>query len=221
MRASTLSIDRRPASRPHLVAVPDASTVARALDSDERAIERLIDHLSPIVHRRVVRVLRRRRPGAAWPRVRQEAQDFTQEILVLLFTGPRLLADWNPDRGLTLESFVDMIARRRTLSALGVLRRDPWQEEPTELDTLDRPSRAPDPERQAVSADRLDHLLDALQASLSPDSWHVFELFWIRGLGVDEIAEAKNLRPDAVYARISRIRKRVRQLDADDRETSA
>ncbi|MEM8933262.1 MAG: sigma-70 family RNA polymerase sigma factor, partial [Acidobacteriota bacterium] len=221
MRALALSVENRPTpSQPRLVAVPDVSTVARALDGEEVALERLVDHLSPIVHRRVVRVLRRRRPSATWERIRQEAQDFTQEILIVLFSGPRLLADWRPERGLTLESFVDMVARRRTLSALGVLRRDPWQEETAEVETFDGPSREPDPERRLLSIDRLDRLLTRLQAVLQPDTWHIFELIWIQGASIAEVAEVKGLRPDAIYARVSRIRKRVRRLDDDQEATS-
>ncbi|MCG8460630.1 MAG: sigma-70 family RNA polymerase sigma factor [Holophagales bacterium] len=198
-----------------------SETVAHALDGDESAIEALVDLLTPIVHRRVVRVLRRRRPSAASGRILQEAQDFTQEILCALFSGRRLLADWRPERGLGLESFVDMIARRRTLSALDIRRRDPWQEDPTLDERLDGPSRLPDPERRAVSAEMLERLLDRLQATLSPDSWHLFELVWIEELGVQEVARRKGMGTAAVYARISRIRKWVHQLEKELSEVPA
>lgn len=190
----------------------DPALVPRALDGDEVALSRLVDHLAPIVHLRVVRVLRRRRPGAAAGRIAQEAEDFTQDILVLLFSGPRVLADWQPERGLGLESFVDMVARRRTLSALETRRRDPWQEDPTTHDALDGPDIAPNPERRALSAQMLDRLLDRLRATLDPLGWHLFDLLILRELPVADVAERVQMRPDAVYARSSRLRKLARKL---------
>jgi len=180
----------------------DKELVENALDGDEEAAETLFDRLFPVVERRVALVLRRwfRRPRRA------DREDLTQELLLKLFVGPRLLEGWRPERGLGLESFVDLVAHRRTLSKLSSM---PTPDEPL---CASWPSGQPGPRRRARAASRLRNLLERLRVELTEESFHIFRLRFIEDREIDEICSITDLETDAVYARVSRIRKAARRL---------
>lgn len=189
-------------------------TVQRALSGETIAVEWLIDYLSPIVHYRVARVVRRRRPDLSASCLRSCVEDLVQEILMILFSGSSVLKDWEPSRGLTLESFVDMVARRRSLSLLAAKHRYPSEERVGEPEVMGCEETNVGPELRAMSSERLQRLLSHLRAELSTESWKIFELVWLKEIGPKEIAERTGLSRDALYARISRIRKAARRLDS-------
>ena len=174
--------------------------------------ENLVARLIPVVHRSVGITLRRCRPWFSASRLRQETEDICQDILISLLTGKPALQGWNPERGLCLEGFVDMVARRRTLDQLRVADGELGREKVPPLDELNPPDGAPSPERDLMTKNRLDHLLQELRVTLSVEMWHVFELFWMENKSVVEIAELKKLGLNTVHARISRIRKIARRL---------
>ena len=168
--------------------------------------EELVPLVTPIVHYRVVCVLRSFYSRQPWERLEREAEDLVQEIVVFLvvlggFDG------WDPERGLTWQSFVDMVARRRTWDRI-LCRRLTDDSEPD----LEEPYLGPDPERQVLMVDRLKYVLEELRAKLSADSWHIFELVFIQEMPLPQVAEMKKLSMDGLYARISRIRRSAREI---------
>ncbi len=88
--------------------------VQRALGGDEPALSRLVAALTPVIQARVARSLLLRRSGAASGRdIRQEVENLTQEIFLVLFAdNGKVLRTWQPERGLTLLSFVGLVAER-------------------------------------------------------------------------------------------------------------
>ena len=185
--------------------------VTQALDGNPQALDRLIDGLTPVVQERVARILMR---GASRrPNIRSVVEDLTQEVFFALFDNQgRILKDWAPERGLSLERFVALVAERRVLSVLRRKRRNPWTEEATEQEVLDRRTAAVDLDQQVQGRDQLGHMLQSLKQQLSPLGWHVFELLFVRELSVVEVAEATTLTPDAIYAWRSRLRRLARRL---------
>lgn len=186
-----------------------------ALRGDPAAIERLVAALSPIVQARIARtLLLYRRGGAAGRDVHQEVADLTQEVFLLLFAQDgKVLRTWQPERGLTLENFVGLVAERQTVSLLRSGRRSPWKEDPTLAEDLDtRPSLQPETADQVASRDQLRYLLRRLKEELSPLGRHLFELLFVQELEVGEVEAATGLSADAVYAWRSRLRKLARRL---------
>src|SRR5262245_62231248 len=101
----------------------DQWIVARALSDDRAALAELARQLAPIIRARIARVLRRR-ASAGQPRCALD--DLTQEVFVRLFASERrALRAWDPARGLSLASFVGLIAEREASSALYSQRRMP------------------------------------------------------------------------------------------------
>lgn len=191
----------------------DERLVADALAGREAAVVRLVERLTPVIQARVARVLL---AGGAGPGVRSRVEDLTQETFLTLFAdGGRVLAGWSPERGLSLDNYAGLVARRRALSILRTGKGDPWREDPTlndELDGLDDRPPPPGPEAETVSRQQLSHLLCRLRETLSPLGWHLFELLYLRQQTVEETRLATGMSADAVYAWRSRLRRLARRL---------
>ena len=187
----------------------------RSLAGEPAALELLVEQLTPIIQARVARSLLRCDNGLSASEIRQIMGDMTQEMFMILFKDEaKILRDWNPGRGLSLENFVGLVTERRVLSILRRARRNPWTEEPTEPSTLDRRSQEAGPERTAASRERLDLILDRFRSELSPLGWDIFNRLFLHQESVERITAETGLSRDAVYAWRSRLRRLARRLMA-------
>lgn len=187
--------------------------VDRALSEGGAALSRLVSALTPIIQARVARSLLLRRSGLAAGRdVRQEVEDLTQEVFLILFAeGGKVLLDWAPERGLSLPNFVGLVAERRCASILRSGKRSPWKEDPTLDEDLDETDDS-DPEAETASRMTLRKLLRRLTEELSPLGRQLFELLFLRELSVAEVSRQTQMSADAVYAWRSRLRRLARRL---------
>lgn len=189
--------------------------VETALAGEARAVDRLVNGLSPVIQDRVARALLRGASGRA--NLRTVVEDLTQEIFLELFDdGGRVLRDWDPDRGLDLEHFVALVAERRVISRLRRKRRNPWTEEPTGAEDLDRRAREAAVDERIIQRDGLGRLLLRLYAELEPRGRHIFDLLFVKECSVAEVQEATRLEPGAIYAWRSRLRKLARRLREEE-----
>lgn len=185
--------------------------VAQALAGHPSSVRALIDHLAPVVSKRIAAVL--------WQRthrrdVGQEVADMTQDVLLSLFeSGGRALRAWNPERGLSLERFVGLLAHHQVISILRRGRTSPWREEPTDGDDLERISVGViTPEAIVGSRERLSRLLDDLRENLSPRGLELFQRLIVDGEDIEEVIATTGLTRDALYQWKSRILRLIRQL---------
>jgi RNA polymerase sigma factor (sigma-70 family) len=185
-----------------------------ALAGDETALTRLVRALTPVIQSRVARGLLLRRTGMAAGRdVRQEVEDLTQEIFLVLFAdGGKVLRSWQPERGMSLLNFVGLVAERQTASVLRNGKRSPWKEDPTLVEDIDRAAPEGGPEEVTASREQLRHLLCRLTEELSPLGRHLFDLLFLRDLPFEEVTRQTGMSPDAVYAWRSRLRRLARRL---------
>jgi RNA polymerase sigma-70 factor (ECF subfamily) len=145
-----------------------------------------------------------------------------QQVFLTLFDQRgRVLASWDPARGLSLDNFVGLVAERQVLSILRSGKRDPWREDPTLVEDMDGPSEEPDPEEAAASREELELLLARMREALSPLGWQLFDLLYLQERSVSEVEAATGLSADAVYAWRSRLRKLARSLLGDRMSESA
>lgn len=194
---------------------PISQEIDAALAGEGAAVERLVVLLTPVIQARIARsLLHYRRGGAAGRDVHQEVADLAQEVFLLLFSQDgKVLRSWQPERGLTLENFVGLVAERQTVSVLRSGRRSPWKEDPTLAEDLDvQAAPSPEPEEAAASRDQLRHLFQRLKEELSPLGRHLFELIFVQELDVGEVGQRTGLSADAVYAWRSRLRKLARRI---------
>lgn len=199
---------------------PIQAEVRRALAGDEPTLNRLVAMLTPVIQSRVARGLLSRRVGSASGRnVRQEVEDLTQEVFLVLFAdGGKVLRSWEPERGLTLPNFVGLVAERQTASILRSGRRSPWKEDPTLPEDLDQAALDRGPEEVTASREQLRHLLHRLTEELSPLGRHLFDLLFLQDLPFEEVVRQTGMSPDAVYAWRSRLRRLARRLLDEESE---
>ena len=195
-------------------AEPEVALVQRVLGGDARAVRALVDQLTPVIQARVARALHRRARQASGRNVRQEVEDFTQEVMVSLFTDKgRALRAWDPARGLSLENFVGFVAERQIASILRTAKRSPWTEDPTLAGDLEGPAGSDDSLAAALESQQLwEVVLDRLTERLSPLGAALFEAVWLNERSVSEAAEQFHMSKDAVYAWQSRLGKALRQV---------
>lgn len=188
--------------------------IQSALAGDEPALARLVRKLTPVIQSRVARSLLLRRTGRAAGRdIRQEVEDLTQDIFLLLFAdGGKVLRSWQPERGLSLANFVGLVAERQTVSILRSGKRSPWKEDPALPEDLDRAASESGPEEIAASREQLKLLLQRLTEELTPLGRHLFDLLFLRELPFEEVTRQTGMSPDAVYAWRSRLRRLARRL---------
>ena len=195
-------------------AAPDRRLVARALADDRTALAALAAQLAPVIQARIARVLRRR-SLADQPRCALD--DLTQEVFVrLLAANRRALRAWDPARGLSLASFVGLIAEREAANALESQRRTPRCDRLELRDDIDELGRGePTPERLHIARDLLVKLHGRLAAWLSPRGRELFELLYLREEPLARVAEQLAMPPSAVYAWRNRLARRARALLAE------
>jgi len=187
--------------------------VKRALRGERAAIEELVRELSPVVQARVATVLWRRGRAS-----RQELEDLTQEVLMELFTGDdRVLARWEPERGLSLASFVGLVAQRLVFSVLRSRRRSPFTQEPTDPATIEASASSsrlhPTAEDPVAAREFLGLLFERLHAELSPKALEMFYRLYVWQEEPEHVARETGSKLDAIYQWRSRLKKEVAELE--------
>ncbi len=186
--------------------------IEQALSGRTEEVRALLARITPVVQARVARALwRRGRVKGRDPR--QELEDMVQEVFVALFENQgRVLRAWDPDRGLSLENFVGLVAEREVACILRSGKRSPWTEDPCDHETLE-PLEPPSPDlvEQASSRQMLRALVDRLRIRVSPLGMAMFQALFVHDKGVPEVCAEFDMKADAVYAWRSRLAKIVRE----------
>jgi DNA-directed RNA polymerase specialized sigma24 family protein len=197
--------------------------IRMALQGDPQAARALVDRLTPVVQARVTRGLLRRGPGAGRRDVRQEVEDFTQEVFLSLFRdGGRALLAWDATRGLSFENFVGLLAAHQVASILRTGKSSPWVDLPTETEILERQeATGPAPDQIASTREMWDSLLSRLVTKLSPRGLEMFWRLLVREEDVDLVCADTGMTADAIYAWRSRLARLARSLAAEQAREEA
>ena len=199
----------------------DVELVRLALGGDAAARRELARRLMHAVAREVsFAVSRLARTERRDPK--QEVRDLVHEILLGLFEEDgKALRRWDPERGRSLESFVQLIARRRVPRMLSGGRGNPWADapiEPTDVETVDESDLA----RRLEQRNQLDQVLAALNERMNERDHELFDLVFVRELPPEAVAEQMEMTRGAVNAWAYRVRKLARTVAiAADREADA
>ncbi len=174
-----------------------------ALTGDRRATRAFVDAMTPIIAARVRRVLRRS-PAQDRPAVMEE---LVQDVFLRLFgEQARVLRAWNPEKGLSLDNYVGMVAERFSLSFMNSGRRSGWREEAREV----LPVRATqEPEAPLMARDLMRRVLCRMESELSPRA-----MMMLRAHVLAEGTEAPQISRAAVHKWRSRLMKEARRVAA-------
>ncbi|MFK7928151.1 MAG: RNA polymerase sigma factor [Myxococcota bacterium] len=189
---------------------PDLGLIAAAIRREPAAARALIKRLTPVVQARVVRCLLRSSAGRG-RNARQEVADLCQDTFRILFDDDaKVLRRWDPNAGLSLDNFVGLVAKRHALSILRSKKRSPWSDDPVE-DVERLITHNDGPESIVVTQDALAHVIDELEAELSPKGWVLFQRIFVDEADIPELVTELGMTRDAIYAWRSRLGKLVRQ----------
>jgi DNA-directed RNA polymerase specialized sigma24 family protein len=210
-------VEQRRSARGPADDAADSGVVQAALRGDRQATEQLVAHLAPTIQVRVGTALLRRRGRARGRNLRQEVEDLSQEVFAALFEDEgRVLRRWDPMRGLSLKSFVGLVAEREAGMILRTGKRSPFREDPTAAEELDSqlPSSTMAVGAAVESSELLTVVLDELREHLSPQGLFIFQLLFIEERSVEDAAALAGLSADAIYAWRSRISRLARDIRA-------
>ncbi len=185
----------------------DRDVLMRALSKERAAIDAFVARCSPIIEARVSRILFRRAAGRD---IRAELFDTTQDVFLHLFDRDAyVLRSWDPERGLSLDNFVGLVAERVCASRLRTKKTDPFRDTPTELEALESALGEGQMESQIVSRDLGEALLILLRSELSPKGLDLFYRIFLEDQDVEQIVADTGLSRDAVYTWKARLQKTV------------
>jgi DNA-directed RNA polymerase specialized sigma24 family protein len=188
--------------------------IQQALAGDPASVRGLVDRLSPVISKRVTATLWRRTPQR---NVTQDAADMIQDVFLALFQSDgKALRAWNPARGMSLDSFVGLLAQHQVISILRNGRTSPWREEPTDVEHLEAVgSTSATPEAVTSSREDLRTLLDRLRQTLSPRGLELLQRIVIDEEPLDSLLATTGLTRDAIYQWKSRLHRTIRALAAE------
>jgi RNA polymerase sigma-70 factor (ECF subfamily) len=187
---------------------PMIDIIRAALGGDQGAVRALFAAISPAIQVSVANTLRRHIPASAHSRARHEVEDLTQEVFyALLANGGKRLRAWDPEKGLSIERYVRLVARHLVVSFLRKRERRVWEDDP-EPDDGEADS-AVSPERLTAHKELYAAVLAAVEAELSEQGRRVLHLLLIEGRSVAEVADALGISHNAVHVWQSRLKQAI------------
>jgi len=190
------------------VAHPDRVLVQGAIAGQRASLRTLARRLMPTIVGRI-----RLHLGANVVAGR-DRDDIAQDVwLTLMRDDGRLLLEWDPERGRTLEGYVGLLTRRvlwQTRRDGARQRRGGGQHHEVYEDQAGEPTG--DPETHAASRLELERVVSHLRDTLPPRGKLVFELLYADRLSPKEAADAIGVKLQVVYNWQHRIRKESRTL---------
>lgn len=178
----------------------DLELLLAVAEGEAGALNRLVLRIAPVVRVEVARGI-----GRARSRTSEDAAGLTNEALwMLVMNDARELQRWDPQRGLTLDSFARLIVRRFTTRKLS--KTTPTLVEPQWFDEFGVDSAGSTLE----TADEIARVLAEL--NLQGRDRELFDRLVFLGESGVEVAKALEMSHDAVKKRLSRIRARAREI---------
>ena len=186
----------------------ERALIRAAIAGDEAARMLLGKRIRPVLRARVRQFLKGRRPPRLGP---DDCEDLMQLIwLRLTENRGRLLRQFDPERGMGLEGFVGLIARRelyRRQRELQAQRRG-GGDTPVELAQAgsEPAADAACPERRVAEREQVDLLVRHLGQQLPARGKLIFSALYVDELSVAETARMLNVQTQVVYNWQHRIR---------------
>jgi DNA-directed RNA polymerase specialized sigma24 family protein len=180
----------------------DIDLVRRLLRGDADARKTMIERLQPTVRQRVSRVLERQGFVSAY-----DASDLLQDVMILLLERQdRILGLWDPSRGLSLDSFVGLVAQRTASTILRSGRKAGWAEQPTDGSALPMEIDQETPERYIAQKQEMELILERVRARLSARGVLIMEALLESPEAIEQLRKRLQMSSAAVHSFRSRLR---------------
>lgn len=197
--------------------------LGRARGGSGRAWKALVAALLPVVRARVAREVGRGRQQQRLRPLLDMQEDVEQQVFLVLFRDDaRALDDWDPERGMSLENYVGMIAQREASNAVRYWRSESRRpevlaegDEPLEAGPAETGADAVDAEARHRDREQLDRLWRRLEVALTPKGLLMFRLLFVEELDADEVAQVTGQAKRSVYNWKNLLKQMVRDVTAD------
>lgn len=192
----------------------DREFIRRAAAGDRSALDHLVERLAPSIQRRVRRRMRRLELLHASSALEK---DLVQDCMVRLFAQQaRLLRQWKPDRGASLDSWCGYVADSVVLAHSRSGRKSAWREITDEDDDEQPALPWTDEDLEAQTLDRafLTDLMVRLRKVLTPAKLNLFWALYVEERDPEDIALELGKSRDAIYMAKARL---VQQVQAEAR----
>lgn len=181
------------------------AAVRRAIAGEKAAERALLKEILPAVQKGVASVLRKA-PRREARDTRQEVAELCQQVLLELFEDHgKKIAMWDPDRGLSLPRYIELVARHIVIGILRTRHKNPWEMhlvEPSDIDALMGECESPE---QIVAREELKvTTLASVESQLTDKGRAVLNGF-LAGQSIDEVAAHNQMSTNAVYVWRTRI----------------
>jgi RNA polymerase sigma-70 factor (ECF subfamily) len=187
----------------------DRDLIRDALEGQTAATHSLVRRLRPVVQAEVAHLLMRCAP-AQGRNARQEVEDMVQEVFAGLWASSgKLLRQWSPERGRSLDSWVRLVARSRALDLLRSRRRTPWGDDTSAGDEIAEHADGRRASEAMIARDLLARLEAHLREHLTDRDWMLFLSVVVERTPIKQVAAETGMSPDAIYQWRSRFCRRV------------
>lgn len=186
--------------------------ISAAIRGQRKALNELIDLLTPVIQFRAARAVLKYFPAHSNIDVKSEVEDLTQEIFALLFQHQgKLLRQWQPSKGASLQNYVGLITQRRAINLLRSRKKIDAHEQQSEEAYLEI-SSVENPESTTISEHIFEALIKKLLPSLTQNGKQIFYLLFIKQLPIVDVSKMLDMNEQAVYAWKSRLREKSRTI---------
>lgn len=187
---------------------PDTRLIDACADGDRDAQTALMRRLLPVLKHQVAAVTRRASTRGSG--FRREVQDVVQDIFVeLLRDGAKELRRWDPSRGLTLEGFARLVARR--FATRRIMGRKPEPADPTEPALLEA-TFGGSTTNTVEHRDELDVILEGLYAQMTPRDEELFRRLFLEEQSPATVTAQMDITPAALKKWRSRLYQKARDV---------
>lgn len=186
--------------------------IRRAVDEEESAaLRELYEIITPSIRLSIADTLRRRVKTVARSRARHEIEDLTQDVLLaLLDKRGRRLRLWDPERGLPLNRYVELVSRHLVESFLRKRERRVWENDQIDGEGFSQlADKGESPEHIVERKELLGAVLALVEAELTRQGREIFRLLVLDGLSVHDVCAQTGLTQNAVHVWRSRLTDRI------------
>ncbi|WP_168204131.1 RNA polymerase sigma factor [Aliikangiella coralliicola] len=187
--------------------------VSQAISGNRHAIRRLIRLLTPVIQSSVAHILTRTRSDSSSCDIHAEVADYCQDIFMLLFKNDsKILRSWDPDKGMSLNSFISLITKRRVISALRQEKLTHRLDDKTIEQKIECHRNVPDIETQFIERQLLLNIISSLKKDISELGYDLFIQLFLFERTPEEISAKTGVSKNSIYVWKNRLRKKAKDI---------
>lgn len=197
---------------PNITKINSLQLIKLVVTGDRLSIRELIKRLTPTIQASAAQTLSLFDSKIEPTHTHAELADYCQDIFMHLFENNcKVLMTWDPDKGMTLKSFISLITKRRVISSLRSHKKTNFLDENIINERLDS-LKTPNEQSRHSNYNFVVHLIRALKKTISEQGYEIFVLLFLYEQSIDEISQTTGLSKNSIYVWKNRIRNQAKNI---------